>query len=320
MQQPHKSSLSYGHLLLALAVIIVWGVNFVMVKVSLEVIPPLTLCALRFFLAAIPAIFFIKKPAGPWQWVAAYGLLIFAAQFSLLFIGMSIGVAPGIAALLLQFQVFFTIFFAYLFFRQPARPMQLIGALVAFAGIITIFTHLGGKYSLLGIILVLGAAACWAGGNVISVKLGKVNMFSLVIWGSAAAFFPLLIAAIMVEGAQTVFTVVTHLPQLPGITLFAVAYIIYGSTYFGYGAWSWLLSQYTMGSVAPLVLLIPIVAMLFSSLTLGETFEAWKMVAIILVIAGTAINLLGERLIRYAITASGKFMSGGKDHPSMDVD
>jgi O-acetylserine/cysteine efflux transporter len=301
MQPSHKSSLSLGHLLLALSVITVWGMNFVLVKISLEEIPPLTLCALRFFLAAVPAIFFIKKPNAPWQWVAAYGLLIFAAHFSLLFVGMNIGVAPGIAALLLQFQVFFTIFFAYLFFRQPASPLQLIGALVAFAGIVIIFTHLGGKYGLLGMILVLAAAACWAGGNVISVKLGKVNMFSLVIWGSAAAFFPLLAAAIIIEGPQTVLSVVTHLPQLPSITLFAVAYIIYASTYFGYGAWSWLLSQYTMASVAPLVLLTPIVAMFFSSLILDETFETWKILAVVLVLTGTGINLLGERIKRWAI-------------------
>jgi O-acetylserine/cysteine efflux transporter len=313
MQQSHKSSLSCGHLLLGLAVIVVWGVNFVMVKLSLEDIPPLTLCALRFFLAAVPAIFFIKKPNASWQWVAAYGVLIFAAQFALLFVGMHLGVAPGIAALLLQFQVFFTIFFAYLFFRQPVGPLQLLGALVAFAGIVTIFTHLGGKYSLMGMILILGAAACWAGGNVISVKLGKVNMFSLVIWGSAAAFFPLCMAAFILEGPHTVFTVVTHVYQLPTMTLLAVAYIIYASTYFGYGAWSWLLSRYTMASVAPLVLLVPIVAMLFSSYVLGETFETWKIVAVVLVITGTAINLLGGRILLL-------FRKHKGVNPSLDLD
>lgn len=319
MQQSHKSSLSCGHFLLALSVIIVWGINFVMVKLSLEDIPPLTLCAIRFFLAAVPAIFFIKKPNAPWQWVAAYGLLIFAAQFSLLFVGMHIGVAPGIAALLLQFQVFFTLFFAYFFFRQPIRPIQLIGALIAFAGIVTIFTHLGGKYSLLGLILVLCAAACWAGGNVISVKLGKVNMFSLVIWGSAAAFLPLLIAALMIEGPHTVFTVVRHLPQLSSVTLLSVAYIIYASTYFGYGVWSWLLSQYTIGSVAPLVLLVPIVAMLFSLAVLGETFEKWKIVAVVLVITGTAINLLGGRIMRNILIVLGKGISNKHKSP-LDLD
>jgi O-acetylserine/cysteine efflux transporter len=221
---------------------------------------------------------------------------------------MHAGVAPGIAALLLQFQVFFTILFAYLFYRQQPRPIQLIGALVAFAGIITIFTNLGGKYSLFGVILILSAAACWALGNITSVKLGRINMFSLVIWGSAAAFPPLFIAALIIEGPMTVFTLFIQLPQLPAVTLFAVAYIIYASTYFGYGAWSWLLSRYTMSTIAPFALLVPIVAIVCSSLMLGETFEVWKMVAVILVVTGMAINLLGERVLRHGVAAFNKFI------------
>ena len=58
-------------LLLALVVIIVWGMNFVVIKVGLDDIPPMLLGCLRFLLAAFPAIFFIKRPQLPLRWLLA---------------------------------------------------------------------------------------------------------------------------------------------------------------------------------------------------------------------------------------------------------
>jgi len=63
------------HALLALAIVTVWGTNFVIMKFALGHLEPLTLSALRFTLAALPGVFFCKRPAG-WGNLAAYGLLI----------------------------------------------------------------------------------------------------------------------------------------------------------------------------------------------------------------------------------------------------
>ena len=49
-------------LLLALVVVVAWGVNFVVIKVGLHGVPPMLLGALRFSLAAVPAVFFVKRP------------------------------------------------------------------------------------------------------------------------------------------------------------------------------------------------------------------------------------------------------------------
>ncbi len=52
-------------LLIALVVIIAWGVNFVVIKVGLDGLPPMLLGALRFLLVAFPAVFFIKRQTCP---------------------------------------------------------------------------------------------------------------------------------------------------------------------------------------------------------------------------------------------------------------
>lgn len=52
-------------LLLALLVIVVWGLNFVVIKVGLHGMPPMLMGALRFMLAAFPAILFVRRPQVP---------------------------------------------------------------------------------------------------------------------------------------------------------------------------------------------------------------------------------------------------------------
>lgn len=57
---------------LALLVVVVWGLNFVVIKVGLHHMPPLLLAGLRFLLVAFPAIFFVARPKVPltlcWLW------------------------------------------------------------------------------------------------------------------------------------------------------------------------------------------------------------------------------------------------------------
>lgn len=108
----------FAHLLLALLVVFVWGINFIFVKLSLEEFSPLLLCAVRFLLASVPAVFFIKPPAVPFKIIAGYGLIMFALQFALLFIGLRVGMTPGVASLLMQVQVFFSMFFCNNIFRR----------------------------------------------------------------------------------------------------------------------------------------------------------------------------------------------------------
>ena len=65
--------MSVSHVLQALLVVLIWGVNFVVIRWGLNEVPPFLLAAARFSLVVFPAIFFIKKPNVPWRWLIAYG-------------------------------------------------------------------------------------------------------------------------------------------------------------------------------------------------------------------------------------------------------
>ncbi|MBI2810168.1 MAG: EamA family transporter [Candidatus Melainabacteria bacterium] len=280
------------HFALALSIVVVWGFNFVVVKTGLVDIPPLLLCVLRFFLTSIPAVFFVKFPSTSVKQVFYYGMTIFASHFAFLFMGMYLGVTPGLASLVQQSQVFFTILLAVLFLNEKLHRWHILGGLTAFLGIGVVGANLGGSVTGTGLFLVLAGGFCWGMGNIVSKKIGNVNMISLIVWSSLFAWPPLLIVSYLLEGREQI---VHSLQNLSWVSFGSVAYITFLSTLFGYGIWSWLLQRYPLSTIVPFTLMVPIAAMASSSLVFGETLDSWKVLAGTLVISGLCINLLGSR-------------------------
>ncbi|MDP2010188.1 MAG: EamA family transporter, partial [Phenylobacterium sp.] len=94
-----SNALTWRAALLALAVVAVWGTNFVVIKVALADLPPLLFATLRFTFALLPAVLFLRKPDVPWRNLAAYGVLIGLGQFGMLYIAMQHDISPGLASL-----------------------------------------------------------------------------------------------------------------------------------------------------------------------------------------------------------------------------
>ncbi|PZP26759.1 EamA family transporter [Pseudomonas kuykendallii] len=280
-------------LLLALVVIIVWGLNFVVIKVGLHGLPPMLLGALRFMLAAFPAVFFIKRPQIPLRWLLAYGLTISLGQFAFLFSAMYVGMPAGLASLVLQSQAFFTLFFAALFLSERIRPANLVGLVVAAGGLILIGAEGDRSMTLAGFVLTIAAASMWALGNIVTRKVGKVNLVGLVVWGSLIPPLPFFALSWMLEGPQTIEA------ALRGISLdsiLALVYLAFGATILGYGLWSRLLSRYPTGQVAPFSLLVPVIGLSSSAWLLGEHLSAVQVVGAAVVMLGLLINVFGARL------------------------
>lgn len=280
------------HFLLALLVILVWGFNFIFVKFGLTEMSPLLLCAIRFFMASIPAVFFIKKPDMPFRIIAAYGLIMFGLQFACLFVGLKIGMTPGMASLLMQVQVFFSMFFAAVILGEHPRIGQIIGAVVSFMGIGVVALHFDQNVSLLGFLCVMAGAASWGIGNLITKKVKPDHLIAVIAWASLVACIPMFLLSLLLEGPSALVYTYEHLSWKGVLSL---CYIVYISTWVGYGVWNWLISRYPVTTIVPFTLLVPVVGILSSVLILGEPFQIWKLEACLLVITGLCINLISAR-------------------------
>jgi len=280
-------------LLLALVVIVAWGLNFVVIKVGLDGLPPMLLGGLRFVLVLFPAIFFIKRPQLPWRWLMAYGTTISLGQFAFLFEAMGNGMPPGLASLVLQSQAFFTLFFAAMFLGERLRAASLLGLLVAAGGLALIGSENGSHVPFLALVLTLCAAACWAMGNIITRRFGNIDLVALVIWGALIPPLPFFALSWWLEGPALIES------SLRGIglnSILALAYLAFIATMLGYSLWSGLLSRYPAGKVAPFSLLVPVVGLSSSALLLGERLSTLQCWGGVLVMVGLLINVFGSRL------------------------
>ena len=289
-------------LILALFVVTVWGLSFVAIRWGVDEVAPLLMTALRYTLAALPAVFFVRRPNVAWRVLIAYGLAIGVGQFGLLFVAVKWGMPPGLGSIVVQLQVFFTIGLAMLAFGERPKPIQWLGALVAFGGIGVIALERLDGAALIPLLMTVGAAVFWAMGNTVTKQAGKIDMLGFVVWSSLIPPLPLLALSLLIERPGAIPAAMQHITWVGGGSLLFMAWC---ATLFGYGTWSVLLSRYPAGLVAPFALLVPISGIGASALLLGETISGLEIAGSALVFVGLLLNVFGPRLLaRYRLKSS----------------
>lgn len=292
-----STSLSRADWAKALVVVVVWGLNFVVMKWGLATLSPLVLCALRFLAASLPFLLFVRPPRHlSWGVMAAYGLVQGVGQFGLLFTGMQLGMPAGMSSVVLQTQAFITMLMAAALLGETPHRWQWLGLCIAIGGLVFIGAAHGDGASgmtLAGFLLTVGAAAMWAGSNLltrVAARQGPYEPVSFIVWSSVFPIVPLLLLACVVDGTEAVGQ---QLRGLGGRELGVVAYLALLSTLLGYGLWTRLLQRYAASTVAPLSLLVPVVGLLSAMLLLGERPTAWQWMGTLGVLAGMVINQFG---------------------------
>jgi O-acetylserine/cysteine efflux transporter len=280
------------HVAIAVLIAAIWGVNFVVIDIGLDSLPPLLFAGLRFIAAAFPAVLFVRRPRIPWRWFLLIGLPLGVGQFGLLFIGMHIGMPAGLSSLVLQTQALFTAMFAAVMLRERPRRTQLSGMVVAFAGIALIGLSLGQGSPLLAFALCIAAAGMWGLANIGLRTAGPPDAFAFMVWVSLVPPLPLVILSMIFEGPRADVRALTHISAGGLGALFYIAYI---STLIGFGAWGWLLRRYAAGQVAMYSLLVPPFGMSSAALFLGERITVTDAVAALLIVGGVALGSIRRR-------------------------
>ncbi|MBN6715018.1 EamA family transporter [Pseudomonas capsici] len=287
------------HLLLAILVTALWGLNFSVIKLGLTSVDPFILAGLRFTLCALPAIFFIPKPDVAWRYIIGYGLIFGIGLWGVVNLGIKTGLSAGIASLVLQFSAFFTMLLGAWVFKETITRYQLAGIGVALCGLSSIIFIADGSVTAAGLVLVLLGAAAWSVTNIINKKAGTKQVFAFLVWSSAFSPIPLFLLDYLVNGTSGYSALIN---QIDHRAVLSILFQVYPNTLFGYWVWNSLLKQYPVSTVAPLSLLVPIFGMLGSAVIFGESLSPMKIVAVVLIVSGLAVGLYGQR-IRNALFA-----------------
>ncbi|WP_372844599.1 EamA family transporter [Psychrobacter sp.] len=297
------------HVLLAVLVAFIWGVNFTFIAWALESFPPLMLTALRFFFTAVPLVLFLKPPKFN-RTLFIYAIGTFVMQYAFVFTAMHLGASAGLTALLLQVQIFITVLLAYVILGEAVNRMQIIGMVVGVLGLSVIALNLGGDMPLIGFICILIAAIGWSFGNIASKQVSTQTMaqtmqqgaslhtgsstnsknkasalsaLALVAWGGLIACVILTLSSLIFESAAWQVATFTQVSLKSWLSL---GFIVYISTLIGFGLWSHLLAQNTASKVTPFALLVPVFGMATSVLLMGEVVTWWKMLAMLFILSG----------------------------------
>lgn len=303
------TALSRGDLLGALVVVVIWGLNFVVMKFGLQGVSPMLLGALRFAAAALPFIWFVRRPQLPWRYIAGYGLAQGLGQFGFLFLGLHLGMTAGMASVVMQTQAFFTLLLAVPVLGERARLGQWLGLTVALVGLLAIVTAHGdgpGQMTLVGFVLTLSAAFMWAISNLVARLASRVadfEPFPFIVWSSLFPILPFVALALLSEGWHTTATQV----QGMGLTAWlAVLFLGWMATLLAYSLWTRLLKRHPAGRVTPFSLLVPVVGLWAAWVFLQESPLPQQWLGAAAVLLGLLINQAGGWLAAWRHRAAAR--------------
>ncbi|MBP0440073.1 EamA family transporter [Tianweitania sediminis] len=277
---------------LTLPVVVIWGLNFAVIRVGVAHVGPFTLAALRFATASLPLLWFVERPPVPLPFLLSYGLLFGVAQFTFLFIGMTWGLASGIASLLLQLQAVFTPLLALLLLKENFTRYTASALGLSLAGLAVIISSAEGDHGgIAAVLLGVSAALCWAMSNVVvrfGVRKGySYKPLSLVVWASFVAVGPFVVLA-WASGEDPGLSW-----EASGSAVLAGLYLGILGTIVAYVLWVRALSLFDAGTVAPFSLLIPILGLAAGALIFGERLTTSEIAGSLMIVAGVIIHIAG---------------------------
>lgn len=287
----------------ALGVVIIWGLNFVAMKLALVDFTPMQLGAARYLFAALPMVLVVRRPDVPWIRLLLYGLIQGVGQFGLLFMALRLGMTAALASVLMQTQVFFTALLAYVLLNEKLSKPLLGGLLFAAMGLVCFlmnFTELGliesTGITLAGFVLNLGAAAMWGCSNIAIKQLQRVsphyNALQFVVWASLVPIVPFLMLSWWLDpsAARSNWIGASWTAWL------GAAYLGWFATAAAYAMWTGLLKRHPATRVAPFSLGVPVVGLLAGTIVLDERLTGWQAVGILFILASLLYVLFGSRI------------------------
>jgi drug/metabolite transporter (DMT)-like permease len=284
--------------LLALAVL--WGTSFLFVKIAVREVPPLTMVAARFVIAAsvlgvAVRVRGLRLPTSRrvWGHYLLMSLIGNSIPFTLIAWGQ-IRIDVGLAGILMGVMPLMTLLLAHFFVPgERMTPRMAGGFAVGFIGLVALFgpealLEFGGESSDLLSQLAIGLAAiCYATNTVITRRLGTLDPLvsaTTVMWITTAIMVP---AALWVERPWDLALSVESIASVVWLGLFATALatIVYFRIIQRAGPTFLSLINY----------MIPVVALTAGAVVLDEELVGTVLIGMALILTGLAISQLGRR-------------------------
>jgi len=294
--------LAYRPLDLAIltGIALIWGLNFVVVKIGLEQLPPILFVALRFVVVAVMLLPFVEVPRGQFRNLLMLSVTLGLLHFTLMFVGLTT-LDAATAAIAIQLQVPFAAILAALLYKERLGWQRAFGMAIAFIGVAMIAgePRLNGQYLSLAFVIV--AACLWAIASIQMRAMGAISGTTVNAWLAVFAIPQLLAASLLLETGQW-----EALQQADWRAFSSILYQVVFVVVIGYGAWYKLVRKYEFNQVMPFTLLVPVVGVASAVLFLGEALTVAFIIGGGLTVMGVGFIVLRRTPARVEPLGAGK--------------
>ncbi|PIV69628.1 MAG: hypothetical protein COS08_04425 [Euryarchaeota archaeon CG01_land_8_20_14_3_00_38_12] len=276
-----------------LGAVLMWSASYPLIKIALVDVPPILLGSLR-HLIFIPMFIMIFLNQGKnafvhsrKNWLVFTGIGVFAIALPNIFqnIGMKYTTA-SVSSIIQSSGPVFTIALAVIFLGESLNIRKVSGAFIALTGTVMLVT--GGKFcfsgtTFYGNLLLLLSAVSYAVAGVITKKgLEKISPFTLLGFGIMIGFIILSVASMFTENVA----VAAAIPPLIWIIILLLA--LFPSFI---AAWLWykVLINTELSKLSVFVYLMPVFAVLFSYIIIGEVIDIYTVFFAALILGGVAL-------------------------------
>ena len=286
-----------------LFIVVVWALNFSVVKYSLDEIDPLSFNAMR-FAAAIGlmwAVVWFRRlrivvHKGDWGRLLLLAVLGNLAYQMLFIIGIDLTQASNAAVMLGMIPVW-TALLSHLFTSEKMYRLQAIGVLAAFGGVALIMGGSEGGWNLssetlAGDLIIVSAALVFA-------------MYTLLARSMLHTYTPLTLATLVMTLGGTMLIIV-GIPSLIKLDFSSVGAVSYaGAAYsglfsIGLAYLIWNLGIKSVGAVKTSTYqnLVPVLGVLFGVIFLGESLHYLQYLGTIMTVGGVMLARYTVRIAR----------------------
>ena len=282
-----------------LALGLVWGYNWIVIKIATGDASPFVLVAARQVFASV-ALFalvaVLRKPlrSPPVGWTVLIGLVQVAVMTTLQTLALATGGAGKTTVLVYTFP-FWIVLFSATMLHEPFTRRRVVVTAIAAVGLAFVLFPLDIVHAPVSVLFALGSAVAWALGAVFTKQFRArhehVDLLTFVAWQTLYGAIPLVVVAALVPGAYV------H----PNATLFAAfAYIVSLGTALAFWLWFFIMERLSATSAGISSLLAPVVSVLAAWAQLHERPSASEAVGIVLIVAALAVNSLQPPVRRTA--------------------
>lgn len=281
--------MKFIHIMMAIAVPLIWGTGFVVAKGAISEFPPILLMAFRFLVTSLVLVWFVKPPIGQLRALFLIAIVAAAIQYSLTFSGLK-GLDAGFAALIVQLEVPFLVILGAILLGERPSQRKWLGIIIAFVGVGLLVGKVEFNNAWGSVILVILGALTWAIGQIFVRKLKNIDGLTITAWTAVFATPQLFIMSLIFESDHANLILSADLS-----IWWAVLYLGLIMTALGYYFWNTLIRTYEIEKVAPFLLLLPVFSLLGGVIFLEELVSTVKILGGLIVILGVAFVSLEKK-------------------------